>query len=125
MNWLLAQINCVRTWWGNNHEQVEENVEQGIRRMSRGFSMVGRNIARLMIIGVMLIVVDSDFPERFPVIYGWFDGWLQLGEFAVKATLNGIYSFFTGHWSEFWTEYNEACQELLQQFTNWLNTLHF
>lgn len=29
MNWLLAQINRVRTWQGNNHEQVEENVEQG------------------------------------------------------------------------------------------------
>lgn len=129
MNWLLAQINRIRTWWSNNHEQVEENVEQGVRRLIRGFDRVARNITRLMIIGVILNVVASyfypDFPERFPVIYGWYAGWLQFGEFAVKAGLNGIYSFFTGHRSEFWNEYNEAFQELLQQFTNWLNTIHF
>ena len=129
MNWFSAQINRIRTWWNNNHEQVEQNVEQGGRRLDRGFNRLARNITRLMIIGVILNVVARyfypDFPERFPAIYGWFDGWLQLGEFAVKAALSGIYSLFTGRWSEFWAEYNEAFQELLQQFTNWLGTLHF
>jgi predicted PurR-regulated permease PerM len=129
INWLSEQINRIKVWWSNNHERVEQNVEHGARRLGRGFDRIVRNITRLMIIGVILNVVASyfypDFPEKFPAIYGWFDGWLQFGEFAVNAALNGIYSLFIGQWSEFWTEYNEAFKELVQQFTNWLSTLHF
>ena len=125
----IAQINRIKTWWSNNHEPVEQNVEQSVRRLGRGFNRLARNITRLMIIGVILNIVASyfypEFPERFTIIYGWFDGWLQFGEFAVKAALGGIYSLFTGQWSEFWAEYNEAFQELLQQFTNWLSNIHF
>lgn len=118
MNWLFQ--HRINTGCNNN-----KNLKQIVRRLSRFAS----NITTLMIIGVILNVVSSyfypDFPERFPTIYGWFDGWLQFGEFIFTATLNVIYSFFTGHWSKFWTEYNEAFQELFHQFTNWLNTLHF
>lgn len=129
MNWLMTQINAIRTWWNNNHTNIEQNVEQGIRNLAQGLDRLARNITRLMIIGMILNVVASYFypelPERFPTIYAWFDGWLQLGEFTLKAAIDGIYSLFTGHWGEFWTEYDEAFRELLQQFTNWLSTLHF
>ena len=125
MNWITTLINHLRNWWSTNHTEVE----QGIDNFWRGFDRISRNITRLMIIGVILNVIVAyfypEFPERFPAIYGWFDGWLQLGEFAIKAALNGIYSLFTGHWNEFWTEYNEAFRELWQQFVNWLGTIHF
>lgn len=133
MNWINRIRTSIRAWWSNNHEQIEQNVEQsveqGVRRLDSAFDRLIRNIARLMIIGVILNVVASyfypEFPERFPVIYGWFDGWLQFGEFAFKATLGGMYKLLTGHWSDFWTEYNEAIQELLSQFANWISNIHF
>ena len=126
MNWLMTRI---RTWWNNNHTNIEHDVEQETRRFVRGINRIADNIARLIIIGVIINVIASyfypEFLERFPVIYGWFDGWLQLGEFAVKAGFAGIYALFTGHWSEFWAEYSSATTELIQQFVNWLGTLHF
>ena len=129
MNWLMKQINRIRTWWNNNHTNIEHDVEQGIRRLVRRMNIIVDNSIRLIFIGVIINVIASDFypefPERFPVIYGWFDGWLQLGEFAVKAGIAGTYALFTGHWSEFWAEYSSATTELIQQFVNWLGTLHF
>lgn len=121
MNRLLTQINNIKTWWSNNKNDVW--------RLRRRLNRFARNIAILMIIGIILNLVDScsyhDFSARFPAIYGWFDGWLQLGEFVIKALIKGIYSLFTGHWSMFQTECNEAFQELLSQFAKWLNTLQF
>lgn len=129
MDWFLTQLNRIRSWWSDNYEQIEENVEQWVRRLNMCFDSLARHITILMITGVIFNIVSSyfypEFPEKIPIIYGWFDGWLQFGEFAFKAILGGIYSFFTGHWSEFWAEYNEAYQELFQQFANWLSNIHF
>lgn len=125
INWLTTHFNNARNWWNNN----QQNIAEDIQILGSGFDRISRNITRLVIIGVIINVISSnfypEFPERFPAIYGWFDGWLQLGEFALKAALNGIYSLFTGHWSQFWTEYNDAFRELLQQFTNWLSNICF
>ena len=127
--WLQEQGERIRTWWSTNHVQVEENLQLLLQDLSRGINRVCRNITRLILIGIIINVVASyfypEFPERFPVIYGWFDGWLQLGEFAVKAVLHGIYSLFTGEWNIFWSEYTEAFHELCQQFVEWLRSLHF
>lgn len=129
MNYIMTQINRFRTWWTNNHAVIEQNVANGFRTFGRGINRIANNVTRLIIIGVIVNVIASyfypEFPERFPVIYGWFDGWLQFGEFLLKIGLTCIYSFFTGNWSEFWTEYNGALGELMQQFVNWLGTLHF
>lgn len=76
--------------------QVIRKLELGFRRLERGLDRVSRNVIRLMIIGIILNIVASlypEFSERFPIIYGWFDGWLQFGEFEVKAGLGCIYSF--------------------------------
>ena len=109
----------IRTWWNNNHEQIEQNLEENIRRLDREINRLIRNTTRLMIIGIILNIIANyfypDFPERFPVIYGWFDGWLQLGEFAIKTALSGVYSLLTCNWPEFCLEYNVAFKELWQQ----------
>ena len=122
-------INRIRTWWDNNYYQVEQNVVDGVGRFCDGVENLARNIVRWMIIGIILNVIAKyfypDFPERFPTIYGWFDGCIEFGEFMFKVALRGIYSIFTGHWSEFWTDYTETVQNLLQQFTNWITTIHF
>lgn len=120
--------NNIKNWWINNHLQIKQDLERSIRRLDHWFDRLVANTVRLMIIGVIINLVTSfypDFKNRFPAIYGWFDGWLQFGEFVSRAALSGIYSFFTGNWTEFWTEYNEAFQELLHQFTNWIGNIHF
>lgn len=122
MNWLRNCVRRIRTWWNNNHNNIVPTLVRGIDR-------IVNNIVRLIVIGIILNVVSAyfypDFPERFPTIYAWFDGWVQLGEFAIKASLSFIYSFFTGNLTEFWTEYTDAFNTLWQQFTTWLGSLHF
>jgi hypothetical protein len=127
--WVIGIFNNVRNWWNNNHQQVQQDARQAFRRLDRWFGRLGRNIFRLMVIGVILNVIASylypEFPKRFPIIYGYFDGWLQFGEFAIKAALGGLYAFFTGNFSKFWAEYNAAFHELLHQFTQWMAMIHF
>ena len=129
MNWLMTQINRIRTWWNTNHANIEQDVIEGTRRIGRGMDRISRNIGRLILMGVIINVISNyfypEFATRFPIIYGWFDGWLQLGEIALKAGLGGIYAFFTGNFSEFWSEYSSAVNEAIQQFVNWLSMIHF
>lgn len=129
MNWLFELINHARTWWSNNHERVMYNVKQAFRRLGEFMDKLTRNIIRLMIIGIILNVIANyfwpDFPEKFPAIYGWFDCWLQFGEFAFRTALNGISALFTGHWSEFFIGFKVAFQELLHQFGIWFSSLGF
>ena len=129
MNWLSTQINHIRTWWSNNHEQVGENLSRGRHRTARFINRLARNITRCLVIGVILNVIVHhfypEFAERFPVLYGWFDGWLQLFELGLKAVFGSIYALFTGHFGEFWAEYQEAFNQMCQQFTTWLSNLHF
>ena len=129
MNWLMTQMNRIRTWWANNHTAIEQNVVEGTRRLGRRMDRITQNIGRLILMGVIINVIASyfypEFPTRFPIIYGWFDGWLQLGELALKAGLGGIYAFCTGNFSKFWTDYSNAVNEAIQQFYNWLSLIHF
>lgn len=124
MVWISAMVNNVRNWW-NTHRT---DIARARRDFWRGFDRLSRNITRLIVIGVLVNIVASlypEFPERFPVIYGWFDGWLQFGEFLFKVALGSLYAIFTGNFGEFWVEYGEALKELAHQFTNWMATIHF
>lgn len=121
MNWITNGINRMRNWWNNNHNKI-------IPALDRGITRIGNNIVRLAAIGIILNLVSvfyPELPERFPVIYDWFDGWLQLCEFALKGSLGFIYSLFTGDVVEFWAEYTDAFKTLWQQFVDWLSSLHF
>lgn len=115
---IKAMMTPISNWCNTN-----------IPNMVRVMRDLGRNIVRLVTLGVLVNIVATsfypEFPERFPVIYGWFDGWAQFGEFAVRAVLGGGYAFFTGNWNSFWAEYATAFHELLHQFTQWLATIHF
>jgi len=107
MNWLW--INQIRNWWSDNH-----TVSNGIRIIRR----IGNNIFRLMLIVILIDYFYTAFPERFQTIYGWFDEWLQFGEFSIRTTIQLMFPPFTSQSIEFWAEYNEAV-------FNWLSTLHF
>lgn len=121
IHWLFAKIDNFRTWCSIHHTNVATNFWNC-------FDAISRNLISFAVIGIILNIVAIHYPAlpyRFPAIYGWFDGWLQLGEFTLKVALDFIYSLFTGNFYEFWSEYTVAFQELLNQFINWLSTLHF
>lgn len=123
--WFSTQFNRIKTWWSNNHVQIKQNVQ----KLGKCSNKLGKIISRFMIIGIILNVITRffypEFPERFPTIYGWFDGWLQFGEFIFKTAFGGIYSLFSGHLSEFSAKFFEALQALWHQFTNWLSSISF
>ena len=125
MNWLSTQLNRLRTWWTTNHEQVGKTLSRGYRRTGRFLNRLARNISRILLIGVILNVVYPEFADRFPALYGWFDGWLQFAEFAIKAVFGSISALLAGKFPEFWCEYTNAFQQLFQQFVDWIGSLHF
>ena len=86
---------------------------------------IGMSLVFIGIILNVIIVINPEFSKRFPTIYGWFDGWLQLEEFALKSVLGGFYSLFTGNWHNFWIECREVINMLIKQFITWLSTLSF
>lgn len=106
---------------------------EDIRRVLIGlwnfFDRIGTGIIRCMIIGLILNIVAKNFypelTERFPIIYGWFDGCMQLGEFAVKSALGWLYALFHGEGSNFYHEISTNFEELLNQFATWLSMIHF
>lgn len=125
MNWMKPQINR----WNNNHATARLAMADETRRTFRRMDRIAGNIGRLILMGLIVNVIGSyfypEFPERFPVIYGWFDGWLQLGELALKAGLGSTYAIITGNFGEFWVEYRKAVNEAIRQFYNWLSLIHF
>lgn len=115
----------LRKWWYNNR--------RGIQDIVIGFNRIMVRLAdsgiRLMIIGIIINAVSThfypEFPERFPILYQWFDGWLQFGEFVFKGALGTIYSIFTGNIKEFFPKYQEAFWDLWNQAMHWLSTITF
>lgn len=120
-------MNKIKNWWNNNEKN--EKTDNLVRKFLILLDNFARNALRFMFIGIILNVLASyfypEFPARFPTIYSWFDGWLQFGEFLLTTVLKALYSFFTGIFLEFWHDYIEEFESLLQHFTNWLNSIHF
>ncbi len=95
------------------------------------FDRLSRGIVRCAVIGLILNVIVAYFypelPEKIPVIYGWYDGWLQFVEFTFKAALGYINAFSHGtdEALKFLGELSNECQNGWMQFVNWLSTIHF
>lgn len=149
MNWLKAVANRARAWWnsGNNWQNSNQSTALQKRTAGRqntnnhqsgmtdfwvnfweGLDRLADNIFRAAMIGLLLYAVNTAFcpglSEKFPTIYGWYTGCTQFVEFAMKTALRGLYSLFTGHWSEFVPEFQTGLNNLLQQFTKWVEGMH-
>ena len=122
-------MNKLMTLIGRGMDRITRNIGRLILMGVIIMDRITRNIGRLILMGVIINVIANylypEFPTRFPIIYGWLDGWLQLGELALKAGLGSIYAFFTGNFSKFWTEYSNAVNEAIHQFVDWLRIIHF
>ena len=101
---------------------MKDKVKKGSRIFLRVVKLFSRTIIKMILIGIILNL-DSEFPTRFPTIYGICDGMFQVAEFFIKAILKGWYSFFTGQLGEFWIWNKYTLQELLQQFVMWISAL--
>ena len=115
----------IKKWWNNS----QKKWGKVLGTFGKVINRIALSVIRLMIIGVLVNIIASyfypEFSSRFPVIYGWFDGWLQLGEFIYKTALGGIYSLFTGNFNEFTIEVSANLHELWLQFIEWLSQISF
>ena len=77
------RCQAAERWITANMPQFQAHLEMLVRGMAHSFNRLARNIGRLMIVGIILSIVAGyfcpDFADKYPVIYGWFTGWLQFG----------------------------------------------
>lgn len=128
INWISTKFEEFNKWWIQNGAEVNESVNNFFRRFNRALDRFARNFTRLVIFGIILNVISIFCPElseKYPTIFAWYDGFIQVEEFVLKTTLMGIYSLFNGTWNECHANANEALMELWQQFVNWLSSLQY
>lgn len=141
-NWFKSLYTKICTWF-KNHNTKDDNgnaetkstskspckFHLSISQIRRWYIGLIRLITRYIVIGIILNIVAAYFypelPKRIPIIFGWFDGWMQFGEFAVKLALGFINAFFHGNAIEFFGDVGEQFQVMWTQFVNWLSTIHF
>lgn len=76
-----------------------------------------------IIINLVICKIFPKLPDDFPVVYGWFDGWVQFNLFIVKSFVNGVYAISAGNWKEFHLEFHQKFHELVAQFVEWVNSI--
>ena len=76
-----------------------------------------------IIINSIICKIFHKFPDNFPIIYGWFDGWVQFNLFIVKSVVNGIYSISEGNWIEYRYEFHNSFHKMVIQFVEWVNNI--
>ena len=131
---MREMFNNLRNWWRRNRRYVEASARRTFYTLVDVFDsiigfidfLVGR-VLRIIFIGILLNVMVStvypEFAERFPAIYGFYDGFIQLGEFLVTYGFKALHAIFTGHWGEF--DGIGIIQTEFHQFVNWIQNLHF
>lgn len=124
-HWVLEELSKTKARWKKQNEKLEsilKKIDPVLRKLTRF-------IVKMIVIGIICNIIASslwsEFPKEHPAIFGWFDGWLQFGEFLYKAFFKGIYAIFTGDFKEFRIEFVEEVKELSHQFVNWLSMLKF
>lgn len=76
-----------------------------------------------IIINSIICKIFNKFPDNFPVVYGWFDGWVQFNLFIVKSFVNGVYAISKGNWKEFHLEFHQIFHKMIIQFVEWVNNI--
>ena len=118
----------IRTWFNANREQITVGFDRVGEVIGEGVEVIARIIGRLIIVGFVLNIINNFYPgfsEKFPTIYGWFNGWTEFAEFAYKVAIKGISALLTGELPEFWADYKEALNALWETFKAWSATITF
>ena len=109
--------------------KIRKKLQAKVRPILR---FIWKLIKKLVKIDIMFLIIGivinsivckifHKFPDNFPVIYGWFDGWVQFNLFIVKSFVNGIYSISEGNWSRFRLEFHQTFHKMVIQFVEWVN----
>lgn len=124
-HWILEEIRRKRAFLKKENEKWDDLL----KKLNPIVNRLIKSIVRMITIGVICNIIASslwpEFPEEHPAIFGWFDGWLQFGEFVYKSFFKGIYAIFIGNFKGFRIEFANEVKELFHQFVNWLSTLKF
>ena len=128
----LKIVKNLNGFWTKNKRSILNFVMKYIKvicNLMKKFIVKFIKIA--MILAVIGVVINAlvergllaKFPENWPVVYQWFNGWENLVKFGIKTIVNGIYSIFTGKWREFHTENKKEIIQLINSFINWINAI--
>lgn len=116
-------IGFIIAWWHKNENSIRLTISNFFVWLDR----FENNIARLAAVGFLLCIVGHfcpELPERYPAIFGWFQGWLRFVEVAYEFTLRFIYTIISGEsLVEFYTESQNITRQLIDEFVIWLSTL--
>ena len=90
---------------------------------------LSRGLLRGLIIAFVLNIIAHycwpELPETIPTIYGFFNGFLTVGEFLYKAALGGIASIFNGTFFEFGDTMMVELGEMWSSFCTWISSIGF
>ena len=121
--------NVPDTEANDTNSNTKKNERHTVDYFMYFFDRLGSGIVRCATIGIILNIVVAYFypelPERIPIIFGWYDGCMQLAEFSMKSALGMINAFFHGEAIGFYGEVREQLQVMWAQFVNWLSAIHF
>ena len=128
----LKIVKNVNGFWTKNKRSILNFVMKYIKvicNLMKKFIVKFIKISMILaVIGVVInVLVErgllAKFPENWPVVYQWFNGWETLVKFGIKTIVNGVYSIFTGEWRKFHLENKKEIIQLINQFINWINAI--
>ena len=79
-------------------------------------------------IGVLLAKIgekEPALPEKWPVLWAYFEGWTTAIEFAMKEIFSFVGALLEGRLWTWYPAYVKAFVELVSQFVRWLTSLTF
>lgn len=111
----------------NLRKKLQSKVRPALRFIWKVIKKLVKIDIVFLIIGIIInsiiCKIFHKFPDNFPIIYGWFDGWVQFNLFIVKSFVNGVYAISEGNWSEYRYEFHNTFHKMVIQFVEWVNNI--
>lgn len=127
----LSFIGKVLKKGAKGANNLRKKLQSKVRPALRFILKVIKKLVKIDIIFLIIgIIINSiickifhRFPDNFPIIYGWFDGWVQFNLFVVKSLVNGVYAISEGNWTEYRYEFHNTFHKMVIQFVEWVNNI--
>lgn len=111
----------------NLRKKLQSKVRPALRFIWKVLKKLVKIDIIFLIIGIIInsiiCKIFHKFPDNFPIIYGWFDGWVQFNLFIVKSLVNGVYAISEGNWTEYRYEFHNTFHKMVIQFVEWVNNI--
>lgn len=128
-NLIIDTFRSCGKWIGDCLMEIMLWIYSNLNNIDRAITRLGRNVVRAAVIGMVLNIIAvnfyPEFSERFPAIYGFYDGCLQFTNFVLTAVLKGINALFTRGIPEWWHDYYNSFLEIIEQLSNWIASLKY